>query len=197
MTSVGPSQSVTSQPNATSQPHETSQAPHDSNTVNDTANSSVGTEAELEDGYVYDTSKLKSPMWAHFGLVRVKGKPTAICNYCNKHIAYSGTNGTKGMNGHNKSCNAGKTQRRIDEYQSRLVGKKSKIDDSGGPVLATHCFSYEESRKDLSKMIAEHDYPLSMVEHAGFRRFCQGLQPLFKSICRNTAKVDLKSLYEG
>ena len=102
----------------------------------------------------------------------------------------------KGINGHNRICNAGKTQRRIDEYHSRLVGKKSKIDDSGGPVLATHCFSYEESRKDLSKMIAEHDYPLSMVEHAGFRRFCQGLQPLFKSICRNTAKADLKSLYE-
>ena len=45
-------------------------------------------------------------------------------------------------------------------------------------------------------MIAQHDYSLSMVDHAGFRRFCQGLQPLFKSICRNTVKADIKSLYE-
>ncbi|KAL4583559.1 hypothetical protein LXL04_008137 [Taraxacum kok-saghyz] len=83
----------------------------------------------------------------------------------------------------------------MDEFQSLLVGKKSKTDASGS-VLATHCFSYEESRKDLVRMIAQHDYPLCMVEHVGFIVFSQGMQPLFKSITRNTAKADLVSVYE-
>ena len=111
MTSTGPS--------GTSQPHGSSQ-PQDSNTVNDTANSTADSEV---DGYVYDTSKLTSPMWAHFKLIRVKGKPMAVCNYCKKPITYSSSTGTKGMNGHHAICNAGKQQKRIDEYQSRLVEK--------------------------------------------------------------------------
>nr|KAJ0193416.1 hypothetical protein LSAT_V11C800437060 [Lactuca sativa] len=50
---------------------------------------------------------------------------------------------------------------------------------------------------DLARMIAQHDYPLRIVEHEGFRVFfCQGLQPLFKSICRNTARSDVLKLYD-
>ncbi|KAL4570721.1 hypothetical protein LXL04_026382 [Taraxacum kok-saghyz] len=123
------------------------------------------------------------------------GTQMAICKYCNKHLTYKSSNGTKGLIGHNKICKPGKTQKTIDEFQSRLVGKKSKTDASGS-VLATHCFSYEESRKDLVRMIAQHDYPLCIVEHVGFRVFCQGMQPLLKSITRNTAKADLVSVYE-
>ena len=164
-------------------------SPHDSNTVNDTANSTV------QDGESIDKSKLRSPIWDHFDLKMIKGTQMVICNYCNKKLVYKSSNGTKGLIGHNKICKTGKTQKTMDEFQSRLVAKKSKADASGS-VLATHCFSYEESRKDLVRMIAQHDYPLCMVEHAGFRVFCQGLQPLFKSITRNTAKADLVRVYE-
>ena len=44
-------------------------------------------------------------------------------------------------------------------------------------------------------MITKHDYPLRIVEHEGFRDFCQGLQPLFRPICRNTARSDVMKLY--
>jgi hypothetical protein len=33
-----------------------------------------------------------------------------------------------------------------------------------------------------------HDYPLSIVDHAGFRRFVHALQPLFKLHTRNTIR---------
>jgi hypothetical protein len=45
-------------------------------------------------------------------------------------------------------------------------------------------------------MICIHEYPLSMVDHVGFRRFCAALQPLFKVVSRNTIKKDILEMYE-
>jgi hypothetical protein len=51
-------------------------------------------------------------------------------------------------------------------------------------------------RKELAIMICVHEYPLSMVDHVGFRRFCAALQPLFKTMFRNTIKKDILDMYE-
>nr|XP_034570845.1 zinc finger BED domain-containing protein RICESLEEPER 2-like [Setaria viridis] len=45
-------------------------------------------------------------------------------------------------------------------------------------------------------MIILHEYPLSMVDHAGFRRFASALQPLFKMGTRNTIRKDIVMQYE-
>jgi hypothetical protein len=45
-------------------------------------------------------------------------------------------------------------------------------------------------------MIVVHEYPLSMVDHVGFRRFCAALQLLFKVVSRNTIKKDILDMYE-
>ena len=47
----------------------------------------------------------------------------------------------------------------------------------------------------LAKMIILHDYPLSMVEHRGFRDFTTTIQPLFKCPCRNTVKKHILNIY--
>jgi hypothetical protein len=49
-------------------------------------------------------------------------------------------------------------------------------------------FDQEIARKELALMICLHEYPLSMVDHVGFRKFCTTLQPLFKAVSRNTIK---------
>ncbi|PKA56375.1 Putative AC transposase [Apostasia shenzhenica] len=41
-----------------------------------------------------------------------------------------------------------------------------------------------------------HEYPLSIVDHFGFRKFVNGLQPLFKMVTRNTIKSDIFKIYE-
>uniref|UniRef100_A0A803LDI9 Transposase n=1 Tax=Chenopodium quinoa TaxID=63459 RepID=A0A803LDI9_CHEQI len=46
-------------------------------------------------------------------------------------------------------------------------------------------------------MIILHEYPLSMVEHAGFRKYSKTLQPGFKVPCRNTTKKDILHRYEA
>lgn len=102
---------------------------------------------------------------------KIKGIKKAVCIYCKKALTYHSNTGTKGLLGHQNTCKAGKYQKRIDDFQSRLVGKKSKMDESEGSVLAIHCFKYEDSRMDLARMIAQHDYPLRIVEHEGFRVF--------------------------
>jgi len=45
-------------------------------------------------------------------------------------------------------------------------------------------------------MIIKHEYPLSIVEHEGFREFCNVIQPLFKMVSRNTIKKEILKIYE-
>ncbi|WOL08978.1 hypothetical protein Cni_G17731 [Canna indica] len=51
-------------------------------------------------------------------------------------------------------------------------------------------------RQELARMIILHEYPISIVDHLGFKRFCNALQPLFKVISRNTAKSDILKIYD-
>jgi hypothetical protein len=59
----------------------------------------------------------------------------------------------------------------------------------GGKVsVENYTFDPEVAKKELVAMIILHEYPLSMVDHTGFRRFVSALQPLFKIVTRNTIR---------
>ncbi|KAG6505971.1 hypothetical protein ZIOFF_031285 [Zingiber officinale] len=45
-------------------------------------------------------------------------------------------------------------------------------------------------------MIILHEYPLSMVDHVGFRRYSYALQPIFKVVSRNKIKTDIMKIFE-
>ena len=45
-------------------------------------------------------------------------------------------------------------------------------------------------------MIVLHKYPLTMVDHVGFRKYFNTLQPLFKMVSRNTIKNDILKIYD-
>ncbi|KAL0402085.1 UNVERIFIED_CONTAM: putative AC transposase [Sesamum latifolium] len=45
-------------------------------------------------------------------------------------------------------------------------------------------------------MVILHDYPLSVVDHIGFRRYSTCLQPCFNMISRNTLKGDVLRIYK-
>lgn len=45
-------------------------------------------------------------------------------------------------------------------------------------------------------MIIMHEYPLSMVDHLGFRRFASGVTPEFQMISRNTLRSDILKMFE-
>ncbi|KAJ7954601.1 Zinc finger BED domain-containing protein RICESLEEPER [Quillaja saponaria] len=46
-------------------------------------------------------------------------------------------------------------------------------------------------------MIILHEYPLSIVDHIGFKRCSTALQPSFKVVSRNTIKEDIMKIYES
>jgi hypothetical protein len=46
-------------------------------------------------------------------------------------------------------------------------------------------------------MIILHEYPLSIVDHIGFRTYSEGLQPLFKVPSRNTIKNDIIMMFQN
>jgi len=49
-------------------------------------------------------------------------------------------------------------------------------------------YNAENARKELAHAVILHEYPLSIVDHIGFRRYSAPLQPLFQVPCRNTIK---------
>ncbi|WOL04645.1 hypothetical protein Cni_G13367 [Canna indica] len=64
-------------------------------------------------------------------------------------------------------------------------------------VVGNYSFDQETVRQSLAKMIILHEYPISIVEHIGFKQFCNAMQPLFKVISRNTVKSDILKIYDG
>ncbi|KAG5521724.1 hypothetical protein RHGRI_034071 [Rhododendron griersonianum] len=64
------------------------------------------------------------------------------------------------------------------------------------PLLISYSFDHGTARKELAHAIIMHEYPLSIVDHVGFKRYSNALQPLFKVPCRNTMKSEIFKIYE-
>ncbi|CAN1797151.1 Putative AC transposase [Linum perenne] len=45
-------------------------------------------------------------------------------------------------------------------------------------------------------MICIHEFPLSIVDYVGVRRFAKSLNPSFDMVCRNTIKDDILRIHE-
>ena len=111
----------------------------------------------------------------------------AVCIHCKNILGASSKNGTRHLL---ESC-LYKRQRTID--QSML--NPTKLSD-GSVKLGTYNFDHDHARKALANMIILHEYPLSMVDHIGFKMYSNALQPLFKVCSRNTIKKDIFKVFE-
>ena len=94
-----------------------------------------------------------------------------------------------------KICPKRKFQDIRDMNQNFLVRDQNKVDSMAG-VNANH-FDQNVSRNELARMIILHEYPLSIVDHIGFRKYSNSLQPLFRMVSSNTIKKDILSIYEN
>ena len=137
-----------------------------------------------------DTSKRRSKVWKHFKTKRVMGKMKAECLYCHKILGGESKNGTSHLQKHFDICPLRKTR---DIRQSILNTTRG---GDGKTHVGVYTFDQEAARTSLGKMIILHEYPLSIVDHYGFKGFCNTLQPLFKVVSRNTIKADILKIYE-
>ncbi|CAN1190018.1 Putative AC transposase [Linum perenne] len=137
-----------------------------------------------------DQSRLTSDVWAHCSRVRVNGVMKAKCKYCRKLLSGESNSGTSNIRNHIRTC----IRKKIHDGQQKVLG--SNFISKGKAKLVAIEYNYEVAKKMLCSMILIHEYPLSIVDHLGFQRFCCALQPLFKVPCRNTIKKDILTLYE-
>ncbi|KAL4645238.1 hypothetical protein ACB092_02G222200 [Castanea dentata] len=79
--------------------------------------------------------------------------------------------------------------------QQVLIRQQNKVD--GTMSLNAYQFDQAKVRNNLARMVILHEYPLSMVDHIGFREFVSSLQPLFKFVSRNTLKSDIFKIYDN
>ncbi|KAL4278994.1 hypothetical protein GQ457_03G009590 [Hibiscus cannabinus] len=82
----------------------------------------------------------------------------------------------------------------VDIRQQVLLAYVKKSD--GKVALKTASFNQDVSRRELSKLIVVHEYPLSTVDHAQFRKYCSSLQPLFEMPSRSTIKRGILKMFK-
>jgi hypothetical protein len=136
-----------------------------------------------DDEPVVKKRKLKSDVWLEFDQVKVAERQKAQCHWCKKVLAGDGKSGTNYLRGHLRSCASHQVRKGLQQSTLKLAKN-----ERGGVVVEKYVFDQQVARKELSLMICVHEYPLSMVDHIGFRKFCAALQPLFKLVSRNTIK---------
>ncbi|KAL6653642.1 hypothetical protein ACP70R_008566 [Stipagrostis hirtigluma subsp. patula] len=153
-----------------------------------------GTEETIEvddDVVIGSKRKLKSAVWLDFDKILVANEWKARCNWCKKYLSAVSRNGTTHLKNHLESCEHRQTRKGLKQSTLKL----SKNQD-GTVNVDKYVFDQELCRKELALMICVHEYPLSMVDHAGFRKFCAAMQPLFKVVSRNTIRKDILDMYE-
>ncbi|KAJ1386816.1 Ribonuclease H-like superfamily [Sesbania bispinosa] len=105
----------------------------------------------------------------------------------------SSKNGTKHLHQHMDICVQKKiAMRGQNKGQPVLLTKMTQ----GRQELVAASYDPDNARKKLGCAIIMHDYPLSIVEHIGFRRYSTALQPMFQVPCRNTIKKEIIKIYE-
>nr|XP_012572851.1 zinc finger BED domain-containing protein RICESLEEPER 3-like [Cicer arietinum] len=160
-----------------STPNETVQTPYDETNDN------------MTDEITEDRSnRLKSIVWDRFTKVKVDGKEKAKYNYCKKFLGGRARDGTSHLRGHMKIH----TPRLSTMGQTFLTAKVLQ----GKKELGTGIYDALNARKELARATILYEYPLSIVEHVGFRRYSASLQPLFQVPCRNTIKKEILKVYQ-
>ena len=140
--------------------------------------------------------KFLSDVWEHYTLEIRDGLDKAICKYCKKALGGASKNGTKHLKDHQGCC----PMKRYRSIAQDFAQKKLKVETSGDKKgklgYGNAVFDEEEVRRELCNMVVMHEYPLAIVDHIGFRRYSEALNPTFKMISRNTLKKDIIKIFE-
>ncbi|CAN1186815.1 Putative AC transposase [Linum perenne] len=142
-----------------------------------------------DDEDAIEQRKRTSDVWPHFHRLKVHGVGKAQCKYCRKILSGESNSGTSHLRSHRNRC----IQKKIHDGRKKVLGPDYL--PTGKPQLVATEYNYDVTIKELCSMILVHEYPLSIVDHIGFRRYSCSLQPLFQVPSRNTIKKEILTLY--
>jgi hypothetical protein len=163
------------------------ESPSVTDSINDSEPIDIDDEDEEDEDVVAGSKRKRtSAVWKEFTEVWIGGNVHAKCNYCSKKLSGSSKNGTNHLHLHLKSC----VQKKIKVNGKTMAQASLRFGktDAGTVSVENYTFDQDIARQELSAMIVLHEYPLSMVDHVGFRRFVGALQPLFRIGTRNTIR---------
>ncbi|XP_075670322.1 zinc finger BED domain-containing protein RICESLEEPER 2-like [Castanea sativa] len=145
-----------------------------------------------------DTSrkrKTTSDVWDHFARKKVDGKFKVQCHHCSKLYLGDSSQGATHLCSHLARCPRLKFKDIRDMRQQVLIKQQNKMD--GTMSLNAYQFDQGKVMNNLARMVILHEYPISIVDHIGFREFVVSLQPLFKLVTINTLKNDILKIYDN
>ncbi|CAN4087306.1 unnamed protein product [Withania somnifera] len=175
-----------------------------------------------EEAVIVNSSRLKSVVWNDFDRVKKGDTFVAICRHCQRKLSGSSTSGTSHLRNHLIRCRRrsnhdisqlltqGKKKEgtlavsnySFDQEQRNgeavsIVRNKFAQEHTRGGFFNNGIVNFDNrrSRLDLARMIILHGYPLSMVEHIGFRIFVRNLQPLFDIATFDGVEADCREIY--
>ncbi|KAL6335030.1 hypothetical protein AAG906_025817 [Vitis piasezkii] len=154
------------------------------------SNPATGSTLTTDGSLTCKKRKLTSIIWNDFEKVIIDGQDYAICKHCKSKLKADSKNGTKHLHIHLDRCIK---RRNVDIKQQFLAVERKGY---GKVQIGDFTFDQDISREKLAHVIILHEYPLSIVDHAGFRDFASSLQPLFKMVSRNIIKDDIMKIYE-
>jgi hypothetical protein len=114
--------------------------------------------------------RLTSAVWDEF--IKDEVKKQAQCMYCKKWLSAGGKGGTSQLINHLKTCGAKCAPVGLKQQKLKLT---ENVDGSVNFRNNDGVFDAALARKELALMICVHEYPLSIVEHPLFRKFCKTL----------------------
>ncbi|KAJ0745272.1 putative transcription factor/ chromatin remodeling BED-type(Zn) family [Helianthus annuus] len=146
--------------------------------------------------------KKKSIVWEYFTIENVgQGVRRACCKQCKQSFAYSTGSkvaGTSHLKRHIAKGGCAVMLRNTDPVTPKTApvnGAVKRRYKSFNPAASYSMFDPDACRREMARMIILHDYPLHMVEHAGFNAFVHNLQPSFNMVNFNTVQGDCVAMY--
>ncbi|KAL4589816.1 hypothetical protein LXL04_002726 [Taraxacum kok-saghyz] len=134
--------------------------------------------------------KKKSIVWDFFTIENVAvGQRKACCKHCKQLFSYSNgskVSGTSHLKRHiaKGGCPVALRNQNLDPstpIPPLFDTPKRQYKTNTTTATATYtAFNPATCRQELARMIILHDYPLEMVEHAGFMAFVHNLNPNFE-----------------
>jgi hypothetical protein len=134
--------------------------------------------------------KLKSVVWKEFTRIQINGVWRAECMWCKDRLGGETKNGTTHLHDHLKICQSRACRKGLKQSTLKMAPNAD-----GTVSVQKYIFDQEVVRKELALMICLHEYPLSLVDHTGFRKFCAAMQPLFRVPSRNTIRTDILDMH--
>src|ERR1044072_7481538 len=183
--SSNPTQESTFQPTPEVSSNPTPEVPTETNSAQ------VAQDADLE--IVAPSKRLRSDVWQHFRRIKLGVQNKAQCLYCKTNLSAVNTNGTSHLRAHTNRCTQRKVQTRDHDKGQPFITPKIF---QGKQEMGIGNYNPENTKKEIAHAIIMHDYPLSIVDHIGFRRILTSLQPLFRTPSRNTIKKEILKVYD-